>query len=49
LGADEKPEAGEGEDEDEAPADAADGLDDLGDARAPDGVREERRPGNGGG
>ena len=35
--------SGDDEDENEAPADALDGLDDLVDARAPHGMREQRR------
>ena len=40
---DEKSETGETENQDKAPADAPDAVDDVGDARAADGVREERR------
>src|SRR5258705_9315861 len=49
FGANDKPETGEGEDEDEAPADALDGLDDVSDARAAHRVHEERGPGQGSG
>src|SRR4051812_34901744 len=49
LSPDEKAEAGQGEDENEAPADAPDGLDNLGNSRAPHRVGKERCAGQGGG